>query len=161
MVRRPAGGLGINPANPSSARSSPPTKTSITRTGLSSQIQSSRHSGKRVLCPRSSLNKALHELPRKSWGNLSRQGLFTQPGSIADVDDFCSRCQSRLTIANIISDAADAGILDANFHYWLSGELKTRRSDSTEFNSSVSLGLRSTTQNPCLDKLHTNLRVIC
>ena len=40
-------------------------------------------------------------------------------------------------------------------------DLKTRRSDSTESNSSVSLGLRSTTQNPCLDKLHTNLRVIC
>src|SRR6202030_2067130 len=32
---------------------SPPTKTSITRTGLSSQIQSSRHSGNSVLCPRS------------------------------------------------------------------------------------------------------------
>src|ERR1700693_1323378 len=44
---------GSTPQNRSSARSSPPTKTSITRTGLSSQIQSSRHSGKRVLCPRS------------------------------------------------------------------------------------------------------------
>src|SRR5207302_9050022 len=41
------------PPNLSSARSSPPTKTSITRTGLSSSIQSSRHSGNRVLCPRS------------------------------------------------------------------------------------------------------------
>ena len=40
-------------------------------------------------------------------------------------------------------------------------DLKTRQSDSTESNSSVSLGLRSITQNPCLDKLHTNLRVIC
>src|SRR3977135_4060505 len=44
---------GSPPQNRSSARSSPPTKTSITRTGLSSQIHSSRHSGKRVLCPRS------------------------------------------------------------------------------------------------------------
>src|ERR1700732_1376941 len=44
---------GSTPQNRSSARSSPPTKTSITRTGLSSQIQSSRHSGNRVLCPRS------------------------------------------------------------------------------------------------------------
>src|SRR6202023_899248 len=43
---------GSTPQNRSSARSSPPTKTSITRTGLSSQIHSSRHSGKRVLCPR-------------------------------------------------------------------------------------------------------------
>src|SRR5580700_7279864 len=44
---------GSTPQNRSSARSRPPTKTSITRTGLSSQIQSSRHSGNRVLCPRS------------------------------------------------------------------------------------------------------------
>src|SRR3984893_4791080 len=44
---------GSTPQNRSPARSSPPTKTSITRTGLSSQIQSSRHSGNRVLCPRS------------------------------------------------------------------------------------------------------------
>src|ERR1700730_16329429 len=47
------GASGATPHNFNSARSSPPTKTSITRTGLSSQIQSSRHSGKRVLCPRS------------------------------------------------------------------------------------------------------------
>src|ERR1700737_131263 len=44
---------GSTPQNRSSARSSPPTKSSITRTGLSSQIQSSRHSGNSVLCPRS------------------------------------------------------------------------------------------------------------
>src|SRR3977135_546416 len=44
---------GSTPQNRSSARSSPPTKTSITRTGLSPQIQSSRHSGNSVLCPRS------------------------------------------------------------------------------------------------------------
>src|ERR1700726_4332091 len=44
---------GSTPQNRSSARSSPPTKTSITRTGLSSQTQSSRHSGNNVLCPRS------------------------------------------------------------------------------------------------------------
>src|SRR3974377_2162834 len=39
--------------NPCSAKSSPSTKTSTARTGLSSQIQSSRHSGNSVLCPRS------------------------------------------------------------------------------------------------------------
>src|ERR1700704_7011981 len=44
---------GSTPQNRSPARSSPPTKTSITRTGLSSQIQSSRHSGNSVFCPRS------------------------------------------------------------------------------------------------------------
>src|ERR1700732_319502 len=44
---------GSTPQNRSSARSSPPTKTSITRTGLSSQIQSSRHSGNSAPCPRS------------------------------------------------------------------------------------------------------------
>src|ERR1700730_228152 len=44
---------GSTPQNRSSARWSPPTKTSITRTGLSSQIQSSRHSGNSVLWPRS------------------------------------------------------------------------------------------------------------
>src|ERR1700726_756279 len=44
---------GSTPQNRSPARSSPPTKTSIARTGLSSQIQSSRHSGNNVLCPRS------------------------------------------------------------------------------------------------------------
>ena len=29
-----------------------------------------------------SLNKPLHEHPRNHRGNLSRQGLFTQPGSV-------------------------------------------------------------------------------
>src|SRR6266498_3691346 len=41
------------PPNLSSARSSRSTNTSIARTGLSSQIQSSRHSGNSVFCPRS------------------------------------------------------------------------------------------------------------
>src|SRR5256886_9099435 len=44
---------GSTPQNRSSARSSPPTKTSITRTGLSSSIQSSRHSGNSVVWLRS------------------------------------------------------------------------------------------------------------
>ena len=43
MIRRPAGCLGITPPYPSSARSSSSTKTSMTRTGLSSPIQSSTH----------------------------------------------------------------------------------------------------------------------
>src|SRR5215467_8178567 len=44
---------GSTPLNLRSARSSSSTNTSITRTGLSSQIQSSRHSGNSVLCRRS------------------------------------------------------------------------------------------------------------
>src|SRR5262249_3866696 len=44
---------GSTPPKLSSARSSSSTNTSIARTGLSSQIQSSRHSGNSVLCPRS------------------------------------------------------------------------------------------------------------
>jgi hypothetical protein len=55
------------PLNPSSARSSSPAKTSITRTGLSSLIQSPRHSGNSVLCPRSvPSTKRLIRSPRKS-----------------------------------------------------------------------------------------------
>src|ERR1700732_5554065 len=78
---------GSTPQNRSSARSSPPTKTSITRTGLSAQIQSSRHSGNRVLCPRSipSTKRFIRSLPREShrparfytWGN---SGIEPYPG---------------------------------------------------------------------------------
>src|ERR1700730_5283066 len=68
---------GSTPQNRSSARSSPPTKTSITRTGLSSQIQSSRP-----------LNKALHPIPPQIAQESYRKNhinprVFTQPGSIA------------------------------------------------------------------------------
>src|SRR5262245_27790950 len=49
---RPVASASI-PLNLRSARSSSPTNTSITRTGLSSQIQSSRHSGNSVLWWRS------------------------------------------------------------------------------------------------------------
>src|SRR4029078_31404 len=48
---------GSTPAKPSAARSSASTNASITRTGLFSSIQSSRHSGNRVLCPRSTPSK--------------------------------------------------------------------------------------------------------
>ena len=76
MVRRPAGCLGIDPAELSSARSSSSTKTSITRTGLSSQIQSSRHSGNSVLCPRSapSTKRFIRSL-RKSRRNHTGESL--------------------------------------------------------------------------------------
>src|SRR6516225_6087161 len=48
--------------------SSSSTKTSIARTGLSSQIQSSRHSGNTVLCPRSvPSTKRLIPLSRESY----------------------------------------------------------------------------------------------
>src|SRR5688572_26810005 len=53
MIGRPTGRLGIDPAEPRSLRSSSSTKMSITRTELSSTIQSSRQSGNSVLCPRS------------------------------------------------------------------------------------------------------------
>jgi len=44
------------PSNSSPDRSSSSTKASITRTGLFSSIQSSRHSGNSVFCPRSVLD---------------------------------------------------------------------------------------------------------
>jgi hypothetical protein len=44
---------GSTPSNPSLARSSASTNASMTRTGFSSSIQSSRHSGRSVDCPRS------------------------------------------------------------------------------------------------------------
>src|SRR3984893_10049911 len=53
MIRGPPGGLRINPFEPKLRQIEPLNKTSITRTGLSSQIQSSRHSGNSVICWRS------------------------------------------------------------------------------------------------------------
>ena len=84
--------LGIHPINPSSARSSPSTKTSITRTGLSSPIQSSRHSGSSVLCPRSvpSTNRFIRspQFAQKSYReNQIKQGVFTQPRPKADIGE--------------------------------------------------------------------------
>src|SRR4030088_1719062 len=82
---------GSTPQNRSSARSSPPTKTSITRTGLSSQIQSSRHSGKTVLCPRSipSTKRFIRSPPQiaqESYRqNHIERRVFTQPGSEAEI----------------------------------------------------------------------------
>src|SRR6478609_3578884 len=61
---------GSTPPNPSSARSRSSTRTSMTRTGLSSPIQSSTHSGNSVLWPRSALSmKRFIRAPRKSCGN--------------------------------------------------------------------------------------------
>jgi hypothetical protein len=54
MIGQPASCLGSNPVKSRFRQdSSSSTKTSTTRTGLFSSIQSSRHSGNRVLCPRS------------------------------------------------------------------------------------------------------------
>src|SRR5262249_44461528 len=53
MIGRPTGRFRIDPAEPRSPRSSSSTKNSITRTGLSSTIKSSRHSENSVTCPRS------------------------------------------------------------------------------------------------------------
>src|SRR5882724_999842 len=61
---------GSTPPNPSSVRSRPSTRTSMTRTGLSSPIQSSTHSGNSVLCPRSAPSiKRFIRAPGKSCGN--------------------------------------------------------------------------------------------
>jgi hypothetical protein len=84
MIRRPAVASGATPLYPSSAGWS--TKTSITRTGLSSPIQSSRHSGNSVLYPRSvSSTKRLIRSSRESYReNHTKRGVFTHgviPGS--------------------------------------------------------------------------------
>jgi hypothetical protein len=64
------------PKRPSSSS----TNTSITRTGLSSSIQSSRHSGNNVDCPRStpSTKRFIATSPRKSRQNCIMRGVFTQ-----------------------------------------------------------------------------------
>src|SRR5260221_9776596 len=68
---------GSSPTNPSSARSSASTKTSIARTGLSSQIQSSRHSGNSVACARSvPSTKRLIRSSRESLARLTRNEAF-------------------------------------------------------------------------------------
>src|SRR5260221_12942186 len=68
---------GSTPPNPSSARSSSSTKTSIARTGLSSQIQSSRHSGNSVACARSvPSTKRLIRSSRESLARLTRNEAF-------------------------------------------------------------------------------------
>src|ERR1700720_3188279 len=76
---------GSTPQNRSSARSSPPTKTSITRTGLSSQIQSSRHSGNSVLCPRSipSTKRFIRSLRKSRRNHTARitRRVFTHGGN--------------------------------------------------------------------------------
>src|SRR6266852_1563139 len=78
---------GSTPLNPSSARSSSSTKTSITRTGLSSPIQSSRLSGNSVLCPRSAPStkrfiRSSPQIVRESYrANHIKRSVFTQPGS--------------------------------------------------------------------------------
>src|SRR3954471_18489416 len=59
------------PSNPSLARSSASTNASTARTGLLSLIQSSRHSGNKVDCPRSApTRKRFIRSSRKSRENL-------------------------------------------------------------------------------------------
>src|SRR3954470_20825511 len=62
------------PSNPSLARSSASTNASTARTGLLSLIQSSRHSGNKVDCPRSApTRKRFIRSSRKSRENLIRE----------------------------------------------------------------------------------------
>jgi hypothetical protein len=91
MVGRLTGRLRINPAEPKITRSSSSTKTSITRTGLSSTIQSSRPSGKSGLCPRSiPLNKALHPIPLQTPQESCRANQMKRRVFTARVKPGCS-----------------------------------------------------------------------
>ena len=60
------------PSNPSSARSSSSTETSMTRTGLSSPIESQTFRKQRTLPAIRALNEASHPIPRKWRGIISR-----------------------------------------------------------------------------------------
>src|SRR4029079_6802441 len=79
---------GATPSKPSLNKSSFSTKASITRTGLSSSIQSSRHSGNNAACPRStpSTKRFIRSSQRQNQcpENLTRKCVFTQPGSNSD-----------------------------------------------------------------------------
>src|SRR5258708_1145836 len=83
---------GSTPPNASSARSSSSTKTSIARTGLSSQIQSSRHSGNSVACARSvPSTKRLIRSSRESLARLTRNEAFLHSlGQTRSFGDVCS-----------------------------------------------------------------------
>src|SRR3990170_712397 len=71
---------GATPSNPRSARSSTWTNASITRTGLLSSIQSSRHSGNNVDCPRSApTTKRFIKPRRKSRGEPYQRPRFHTP----------------------------------------------------------------------------------
>src|SRR5262245_21873170 len=80
---------GATPSNPTLDKSSLATKASITRTGLSSSTQSSRHSGNSVAWPRSipSTKRLIRSLRQKAAESYSANQItkrvFTQPGSIA------------------------------------------------------------------------------
>src|SRR4051812_20040754 len=69
---------GSTPSKLISAKSSAPTNTSITRTGLLSSMKSSRHSGNSVHCPRSaSSTKRLIDPPTESRGNHNSGTAFS------------------------------------------------------------------------------------
>src|SRR5262249_31324000 len=80
---------GATPSNPNLDKSRLSTKTSITRTGLFSLIQSARHSGKSVACPRSiPSTKRFIRPPAASnhcCENHTKRRVFTQPGSNCDM----------------------------------------------------------------------------
>src|ERR1044072_1987799 len=62
---------GSTPSKLISAKSSAPTNTSITRTGLLSSMKSSRHSGNSVHCPQSaSSTKRLIDPPPQNHGGI-------------------------------------------------------------------------------------------
>src|SRR4029078_11158399 len=69
---------GSTPSKLISAKSSAPTNTSITRTGLLSSMKSSRHSGNSVQCPPSaSSTKRLIDPPTESRGNHNSGTAFS------------------------------------------------------------------------------------
>ena len=88
VIRRPSGRLGHNAREPQNPRSNSSTNTPITRTGFSSDTYSSRNSGSRTPCRRSSpSNETLHLKPRKQLLRDSNSAVvFTQPRPEADIE---------------------------------------------------------------------------
>jgi hypothetical protein len=97
---------GLTPQDFNSARSSSPTKASMTRTGLSSQIQSSRHSGKSVLCPRS-----MPSTKRFIRSPANRAGIITRE-SIRPTRFYTARASQQRSKPRPMFGAMDFGIAD-------------------------------------------------
>src|SRR3954464_10589751 len=83
---------GSTPSKLISAKSSAPTNTSITRTGLLSSMKSSRHSGNSVHCPRSaSSTKRLIDPPQNHEGIITAAQHFHTARVRTDRDEAGSR----------------------------------------------------------------------
>src|SRR5258708_5780380 len=106
---------GSPPLNQSPASSSSSTKTSITRTGLSSPIQSSRHSGNSVLCPRSvPSTKRFIRSPRKSRRNHTASLTSTSPFSHSQGQNANSSYVSGMSVYEPVAHVSRRS--EANLH---------------------------------------------